>query len=349
MRKNLQALDATPSTGDQYKKSGSNLVRKRMIVCLLALLLLISALFSLTIVGNAHAQSACLILCLPTPVQHPKPTPTPIPQPSPTPMPSPRPSPTPSPTTMATPKPTPSPKVSISPTATVAATPTKVLQMPGESAVTPPPPPGPKNSGDHVGNNDMLHIAVVSGIVFLLLMLCLVFGWIFIRRALLPRPVKLPPSGASPWSRIRIPNPNSLIPAINASRSMLTRKPAFSNTTSIGNSSSHFPAATSVPGGFSSGSWAVAQTVASGNSFEFSSDERAPSFIDADATDVLEAIRQRNQTNYNNNLSDNPLSLSGGTPGKAGYFKKKKRGLIARAPYYSTLPTNEAQPPLEME
>ena len=54
-------------------------------------------------------------------------------------------------------------------------------------------------------------VVVIAAITFLGLLLCLGLGMFVFRRMLLPRTnVKLPPSGARPWSRTRVPNPDSL-------------------------------------------------------------------------------------------------------------------------------------------
>lgn len=55
-------------------------------------------------------------------------------------------------------------------------------------------------------------VVIVGGVVVLLL-LGLLVGWFFFRRMLLPQGAangSLPPSGARPWSRTRVPNPDSM-------------------------------------------------------------------------------------------------------------------------------------------
>ncbi|HEX7735278.1 MAG TPA: hypothetical protein VF458_10445 [Ktedonobacteraceae bacterium] len=67
--------------------------------------------------------------------------------------------------------------------------------------------PGGGNSG---GGSRV--VVIVGGVVALLL-LGLLVGWFFFRRMLLPQGApnaSLPPSGARPWSRTRMPNPDSM-------------------------------------------------------------------------------------------------------------------------------------------
>jgi hypothetical protein len=56
-------------------------------------------------------------------------------------------------------------------------------------------------------------VALIVGSVFLLLLVGLGAGWMYFRRMLMPQGApnpNLPPSGAGPWSRDRMSNPNSM-------------------------------------------------------------------------------------------------------------------------------------------
>jgi hypothetical protein len=70
-------------------------------------------------------------------------------------------------------------------------------------------------------------MVVIVAIAFLGLLLCLGIGMFVFRRMLLPQTnVKLPPSGARPWSRTRVPNPDSLEGNNNAESTQATRNAA---------------------------------------------------------------------------------------------------------------------------
>ena len=54
-------------------------------------------------------------------------------------------------------------------------------------------------------------MGLIIGGVFLALLFSLGIGWFVFRRTLMPQAgTKLPPSGARPWSRTRVPNPDSM-------------------------------------------------------------------------------------------------------------------------------------------
>ncbi|HEU5381010.1 MAG TPA: hypothetical protein VFV38_36770 [Ktedonobacteraceae bacterium] len=179
----------------------------RVVVGALALLLLsIAGIHSFSTVQNASAVSACGILfpcSTPTPGPTPTPKPTPTPEPTPTPKPTPIPSPTPIPT------PVPAPTANASPTATVpisaptpGTTPTSV-QAPAQMNAGQQPP-------DQGTGKSFFAMAVLGMFVVLIILAGLGSGWLIMRRTFLPlTTVKLPPSGARPWSRIRVPNPDS--------------------------------------------------------------------------------------------------------------------------------------------
>ena len=346
MRKNEQGLDFGLSGRSERleNRAGGNkmslihLARLRAAVCILALLLLtLSALVPLNVVKNVYAQSNCLLLCPPTPTPNPSPTPTRSPSPTPTLNPSPSPtlspSPSPTPARTAVATPTPTANARVSPTATIA--PTEAVQTPnGNSAHT--PPLTQRSGGNQTENGGFLRIVVIAGIVVLILFLSLVLGCLFVRRTLLPpTDVKLSPSGARPWSRFRVPNPTSLIPN-NHAGSAPTSGSAFWAYDVPGG----YPADTvvnNVPSGFSTGYLPSPQIVAPGDVHMVSSGDGASSLADAD-TSVFSYTNS--SLNPGDGSPDNQLAFShGGAPGWPGNLKRKKRGLITKAPYYASLAT----------
>jgi hypothetical protein len=67
-----------------------------------------------------------------------------------------------------------------------------------------------------------------------------------------------------------------------------------------------------------------------------SSGDRASSLVNADTSGFPPTSGSLNL----DDSPDNPLAFShGGTPGWPGNFKRKKHGLITRAPYYSSQAT----------
>jgi hypothetical protein len=73
--------------------------------------------------------------------------------------------------------------------------------------------PGSHPAGSAGANGGSSRVVLLVGGVFLLLLVGIGVGWFFFRRMLLPAGVPnshLPPSGARPWSRIRVPNPDSI-------------------------------------------------------------------------------------------------------------------------------------------
>ncbi len=211
----------------------------RVVVGILALLLLvISGIGSLAVVKNSYAVSECIVpFPCPSPTLSPSPSPsqsptkTSTPRPSPTKTSTPRPSPTSqsilppisSPTTGASPSAT----AIVSPTVTPTATSTAVTQTPVASPTSAPAITG-GNTGDQTpgqsGGYEISRVAVIVAITLLGLLLCLGIGVFVFRRILLPQTnVKLPPSGARPWSRTRVPNPDSLGGNNNLARTQATR------------------------------------------------------------------------------------------------------------------------------
>lgn len=198
----------------------------RVMVALLALAVLgLSAFLSLAGMKNVHAQGDCLILCLPTSTASPDASPTltptvtatltPTPKPSPTSRPAPRPTPTTAPAAIASP--TATVVASPSPTATaVSPTPTGTAVVVSASSLA------QGNSGSPPASNALLSGALIAGSVILtslLFFLALALVWRSVRRAFVPLAnVKLPPSGARPWSRVRAPDPDDLLPAQNLPR-----------------------------------------------------------------------------------------------------------------------------------
>jgi hypothetical protein len=71
-------------------------------------------------------------------------------------------------------------------------------------------------------------VAVIVALTVLVLFLSLGIGRFVFRRTLLPQTnVKLPPSGARPWSRTRVPNPDSLGGNGNAENAQTARNTAL--------------------------------------------------------------------------------------------------------------------------
>jgi hypothetical protein len=212
---------------------------------------------------------------------------------------------------------------------------TKVVQTTGGNSVnTPPKTQG--SSGNQTENGGFLRIAVIAGIVVLILFFSLVLGWFFVRHALSPPTGgRLLPSGARPWSRFRVPNPTSLIPNNHAGNAPTSGSafwaydvPGGSPTNTVVNN---------VPGGLSTGYWPSQQIGAPGDAHMVSSGDRASSLVNADTSGFPSAS---GSLNPGDDSPDNPLAFShGGTPGQPGNFKRKKHGLITRAPYYSGLAT----------
>lgn len=207
--------------------------RSKLLIRLILLVVGILSILSVAIPGPdflfqvkvAHAKSQCGILFVcPTPTPNPLPSPTPVgrPQTSPTPVPPPLPSPTSVPksvpgvlpTPVPTPSPTPSPTVSptVSPTATPVNDSIKVAQTPVPSPASSVTKGGTIGSQttNRSGGNGFSPLVVIALIIFLCLLLSLGIGWFTLRRALLPSiDIKLPPSGAFPWSPSGRLNPHS--------------------------------------------------------------------------------------------------------------------------------------------
>ncbi len=161
-----------------------------------------------------------------TPTPRPTATKQPTPTPTDTPTPTPTDTPTPTPTDTPTPTPTDTPtadsgsvttqKLSYTvqcpavPTATVPAGSTPAT---GSSTSATAPVSTNGNSGSSTPGlwGGVMRLAAVIGGVFLVLLFALGIGWYVFRRTLMPQQnTKLPPSGARPWSRTRVPNPDSL-------------------------------------------------------------------------------------------------------------------------------------------
>ncbi len=176
-------------------------------------------------------------------------TPTAVPTKKPTPRPTPRPTPTATPVT-PTPTPTATP-VTPTPTATdttvtptsepiptgtasetvqvlsyaVDCSPTAVVTQP--PALTPtsqavlPSAANAHHSTPDQSNGGGSKTGFIVGLASVLLLFILAGGWYLFRRSLLPKDeTNLPPSGASPWSRTRVSNVNSLSGANGAAAPM---------------------------------------------------------------------------------------------------------------------------------
>ncbi|HEX7734965.1 MAG TPA: hypothetical protein VF458_08880 [Ktedonobacteraceae bacterium] len=286
MRQNAQDIDGRPVKLAERLKKGkrsntapcARLARSRLAVSLLAFFLLgLVVSIPLAAVREVHAQSDCILLCPPSATPSPRQTPTPTP----TPKPSPTAKPTPVPTATATAKPT--AQASASPEPTVAIT--EVGQTPVVISGH-VPSTSQQGNGSQPGSNGVLLVSVIAVFVVFVLLLALGGGWLLIRRALVP-PIdaKLPPSGARPWSRFRIPNPQSLLPTTNT-------PPAPEHEANL-------PIRTSTTHDFQE------KTLVS---------------------------------NVSGGVGHSPWPLvAGDAPGAPGNFKRKKRGLITRAPYYADL------------
>ncbi len=236
-----QSEGSGPSSQQQLRGKGHGhepvcLTPLRVVIGVLALLLLvISGMSSLAVVKNSYAVSGCGILLhcqspTPSPSPSPSPTKTATPKPSPTKTATPNPSPTSRPTLPPVSSPTtgasPNATTSISPTAASGGTSTGVAQTPGASP-TSIPATTRGNTGNQTpsqsGGGGSSRVVVIVAITFLGLLLCLGIGMFVFRRMLLPQTdVKLPPSGARPWARTRVPNPDSLGGNNNAERTQAT-------------------------------------------------------------------------------------------------------------------------------
>lgn len=228
--------------------------KSRLVAGLLAGLLVgLVVLVPFLTIREVHAQNACIILCLSTATPRPKPSPTPTSRPKP----SPTAKPTPTPTATATAKPTPALTATAtaqpiaSPAPTVAATEAKHTPITSLNHIS---PTSRQDQGSQPGSGVLLVSAIAVLMIFLLL-LALGGGWLLIRSALVsPVDSKLPPSGARPWSRFRIPNPNSLFSGINAPNTREQETPLSVRTTVAGDFPAHASGG-SAPSDTSYGSW----------------------------------------------------------------------------------------------
>ena len=216
-------------------------------------LLIISLITSLAGMSSIYANSATAPMATPTDTSTPSPTPTDTPTPTPTPTntPTPTPTPTKAPTQTPTPKPTTPPGASptagatatagASPTATATTTAVISTQTPDATATSAPPTTigntsGTSTPGRTSGGGEIMHVMLIVAGVSLLLVISLGTGWFFFRRMLLPQAdAKLPPSGARPWSRNRVPNPNSSLNGINNLNMELFNKNAAQARNASGN------------------------------------------------------------------------------------------------------------------
>ncbi len=208
-----------------------------------------------------------------TPTTTPSPTSTPSPTPTPTtPTPTATSTPTPTPTTAITPTPTPTSLPSPTPTSTKAPTPiptstpslsptrstnTTLATATPNATVTVTTMPTQSSSQDQTPttlstsntiqsasqdqqNGTFPFIALAIGVPGAIAAIGFFFiGWWLLRKRLLPvKKVKLPPSGANPWSRVRTSNPqlNTNVNAVTlpfGSNHQLSNNPAFWGHTSI--------------------------------------------------------------------------------------------------------------------
>lgn len=235
MKNNLEADSGKKQRSDnaQYTMHTPN----RILVGVLSILLL---LFSLTgaiaIVTGNHTSAARATSASNSAAKYPV-IPTDKPSPSPTitasPTTTPSPTPTSTPTRVTTPTPTPTKTAAIpSPTSVATSTPSPVRSTPTSVATATPvatntitavvtqssdqgqtPTNTSKSNNIQSASQDQQNpafpfIALVIGVPIATGAIALFFiGWWLLRKRLLPvKKVKLPPSGAKPWSRVRASN-----------------------------------------------------------------------------------------------------------------------------------------------
>lgn len=241
----VQPSRPQPAGGNESRRA-ARMTPARAIGAVVVLALLISALL-FSLFGTAkvsYARSNNPVVPLDTPTATATATAPPTPTPSPTTAPTPSPTPTQVPTQPPRKTPTPVPTVPppVVATATAMATPTASptatstvsagSPTPGVTATTGVPVSPGKNNGTSTPTKTGGGGANVMLVVFgtLLLLFCLGLGWWMFRRMLLPQAeVKLPPSGARPWSRTRAPNPDSLsgVRAANANMKQFNQNAAL--------------------------------------------------------------------------------------------------------------------------
>ncbi len=318
------------------KSGGRNATRRtghsgpRAVAYVLAAFLLVFAgLLSFAGIKSVYAQAGCVLLCPPTPTPTPRPTPSPTPQPMPSPTPRPTPTSTLTPTATAAAKPKPSPTAAL-PTPT--AIPTEVAPTPERNAVSVPPVTR-KSGGSQAGQNGILRFVALGAVVFFVLLLGLELGWVIVRRALLP-PLggKLPPSGARPWSRFRVPNPNSLIPWTRTESAPASASAFWSYDSPAGN----IPE--TAVNGSTSGYWPVQPVTTPDDAYRVSSTIG----VDLTEVDTSRILPAHEEVNPGANSSDRTLAFSrGGSSGWQEKPRKKRRGLIARASFYTGLASTD--------
>src|SRR5579883_1090335 len=234
----MQEQKSNPDQGSRHLvKNNARLSRVRVTpvhvvgLVLVLGLLIISFMTSLTGISYVHASSPLAPMDSPTSTDTSTPSPTSTdtstPSPTSTDTSTPSPTSTKAPTKTPTPKPTTPPgaspttgataTASASPTATATTTAVLPTLTPDATATSAPPTTigstsGTSTTGRTSGGGDIMHVVLIVSGISLLLILSLGTGWFFFRRMLLPQAdAKLPPSGARPWSRTRVPNPNSSV------------------------------------------------------------------------------------------------------------------------------------------
>lgn len=243
MKNNLEADSGKKQRSDNahYTMHTPN----RILVGVLSILLLLFSLMgAIAVVTSIHtsaaratsaSNSATKYTVIPT--DKPSPTPTitasPTSTPSPTTTATPSPTPTSTPTRVTTPTPTPTKTTATpSPTSVATSTPSPARSTPTSVATTTPvatttitavatqssdqgqTPTTPSTSNtiqsasQDQQNPALPFIALVIGVPVATGAIALFFiGWWLLRKRLLPlKKVKLPPSGAKPWSRVRVSN-----------------------------------------------------------------------------------------------------------------------------------------------
>ena len=234
MREHMSDPDQSswPGRPSRRYKEGGGKKRVRLTLAHMAGITVVLALLVISIfaslaggagISYAHTDGPVVPMDDPTPTatstSSPTPNPTPTQKPTPTPTQPPRKTPTPIPTIPPVIPPTATATASASPTATS----TSITDTP-TPAITPTTaaPVSTNNSGTskptQSGGGGALRVVLIVLGSLLLLAFCLGVGWLMFRHMLMPpTEVRLPPSGARPWSRTRAPDPN---PAGGAGASM---------------------------------------------------------------------------------------------------------------------------------
>src|SRR6266566_3908588 len=223
MKNNLKVRSSRIQRSD--KAICATLTPSRIIVGVLSLTILLFSLYSaIAVVNSMHAVAASATTDVNSITKHvqipnDKPTPTPTLTSTSTPTPSPTSTPTPTPTPSPTSTSTPSAKSTTSPPPTASTKPTAAVNATlgtASTVATQSSSQDQTSTGSSTSNNikspsqdrqntELPIIALAIGLPSITaVILFLLVVWRYLRKRLLPtRKVKLPPSGAKPWSRVR--------------------------------------------------------------------------------------------------------------------------------------------------